>query len=356
MGKIKQIPVTNNKQIKISPENNDEICFENLFVSSDRLNSVKKLEFFIDKFLPKNAIVCFYANQGAGKSIFMIGLCQMILKNFDDIAIMYFDAENSLEILKSRGVNFLISDFKGRFNLLTSENEKGQTLCHPREFLQIFSTKSQNLSNTIIILDSFRDFYPRGFDMNQDKSIDLVFDYLKTLRNQGASIILLHHTTKNKQDENGIIIPKGSGAIADNCDYLIQAKRVELENKAIMLFEVSHYGKARGGFQERAYEIPQTSDEMLLKFQNDQMLLTECDFRDVCTLDDENNALLKEALFEILSLNANGLKQCELRKNLKNKTKLGDNAIYQFIAKYAQYFCNIKLSDKNAKIYKLKNL
>lgn len=192
--------------------------------------------------------------------------------------------------------------------------------------------------------------------MNQDKSIDLVFDYLKTLRNQGASIILLHHTTKNKQDENGIIIPKGSGAIADNCDYLIQAKRVELENKAIMLFEVSHYGKARGGFKERAYEIPQTSDEMLLKFQNDQMLLTECDFREVCTLDDENNALLKEALFEILSLNANGLKQCELRKNLKNKTKLGDNVIYQFIAKYAQYFCNINLSNKNAKIYKLKNL
>lgn len=45
-----------------------------------------------------------------------------------------------------------------------------------------------------------------------------------------------------EKDENGVIEPKGSGGIANNCDYYIQVTKVDLEDKVVLLFEVTDYG------------------------------------------------------------------------------------------------------------------
>lgn len=315
------------------------------FTKISDFKNIKKLEFFIEDFLPKHCIVGFYGKQGSGKSIFLNGLCQKLLGEYKELKIMFFDAENSMEILKSRGIESIFSNFNDRFFFLSKDNK-------PREFLKTIIKSKRDLSDFIIILDSFRDFYPYGYDMNTDKCIDLVFDDLKIIRDRSMGVFFIHHVTKVSKDESGVLIPKGSGAMADNSDYLIQTKRVQLKDKAILLFEITEYGKGRGGFKPKAFEIPQSDEIMQRELLNGEMILKECDFSEFCAFDDENTTFLKEALCEVLA--SSPVKQYELRRGLKRITKLGDNAIYSFISNYAKYFCDIDIGEKNAKIYTLK--
>ena len=240
--------------------------------------------------------------------------------------------------------------FEGRFLLLNGKDKDGNTICSSRNFLDTYTPDDKN---TLIILDSLRDFYPRGADINTDKSIDLLFDKLKMLRNNSAGVIFLHHVTKRVKDENGVIERKGSGGIADNSDYYIQVNKVDLEDKVVLLFEVTDYGKARGAFSPKAYEIPKTGEQMCHELEKGNMLLKECDYKEYSMLADENNELLKDELIDILSKTSN-LKQKELITKLQKGTKLGHNLVFNFLKKFASYYCDIKIADKNAKIYSLK--
>ena len=240
--------------------------------------------------------------------------------------------------------------FEGRFLPLNGKDKDGNTICSSRNFLDTYTPDDKN---TLIILDSLRDFYPRGADINTDKSIDLLFDKLKMLRNNSAGVIFLHHVTKRIKDENGTIEPKGSGGIADNSDYYIQVNKVDLEDKVVLLFEVTDYGKARGAFSPKAYEIPKTGEQMCYELEKGNMLLKECDYKEYSMLADENNELLKDELIDILSKTSN-LKQKELITKLQKGTKLGHNLVFNFLKKFASYYCDIKIAEKNAKIYTLK--
>ena len=221
--------------------------------------------------------------------------------------------------------------FEGRFLPLNGKDKDGNTICSSRNFLDTYTPDDKN---TLIILDSLRDFYPRGADINTDKSIDLLFDKLKMLRNNSAGVIFLHHVTKRVKDENGVIEPKGSGGIADNSDYYIQVNKVDVEDKVVLLFEVTDYGKARGAFSPKAYEIPKTGEQM-------------------CHELEKGNMLLKDELIDILSKTSE-LKQKDLIVRLQKGTKLGHNLVFNFLKKFASYYCDIKIADKNAKIYSLK--
>ena len=109
---------------------------------------------------------------------------------------------------------------------------------------------------------------------------------------------------------------------------------MDLEDKVVLLFEVTDYGKTRGAFSPKAYEIPKTGEQM-------------------CHELEKGNMLLKDELIDILSKTSE-LKQKELIIRLQKATKLGHNYVFNFLKKFAKYYCNIKIAEKNAKIYTLK--
>ena len=108
-----------------------------------------------------------------------------------------------------------------------------------------------------------------------------------------------------------------------------------MEDKVVLLFEVTDYGKARGAFSPKAYEIPKTGEQM-------------------CHELEKGNMLLKDELIEILS-KTDKLKQKDLIVRLQKGTKLGHNLVFNFLKKFASYYCDIKIAEKNAKIYTLKH-
>ncbi|MDD7741256.1 MAG: hypothetical protein PUJ19_00705, partial [Campylobacteraceae bacterium] len=67
-----------------------------------------------------------------------------------------------------------------------------------------------------------------------------------------------------------------------------------MEDKVVLLFEVTDYGKTRGAFSPKAYEIPKTGEQMCHELEKGNMLLKECDYKEYSMLADENNMLLKD--------------------------------------------------------------
>ena len=111
-----------------------------------------------------------------------------------------------------------------------------------------------------------------------------------------------------------------------------------MEDKVVLLFEVTDYGKTRGAFSPKAYEIPKTGEQM-------------------CHELEKGNMLLKDGLIDILSKTSE-LKQKDLITRLQKATKLGHNFVFNFLKKFDSYYyyikIAIKIAEKNAKIYTLK--
>lgn len=127
-----------------SSKSENGVEFSQLYITSERLSRVKEAEFFVDGFLAKDVITGIYGNHGIGKSIFMIALCQFLLLNTKDLKILYFDDKNHLSILKTRGVDNLLLEFKDRFFLINGDDKDGNTICHPRNFLDTYMPDSKN--------------------------------------------------------------------------------------------------------------------------------------------------------------------------------------------------------------------
>ena len=117
-----------------------------------------------------------------------------------------------------------------------------------------------------------------------------------------------------------------------------------MEDKVVLLFEVTDYGKARGAFSPKAYETPKTGEQMCHELEKGNMLLKECDYKEYSMLSDENNMLLKDGLIDILSKTSE-LKQKDLITRLQKATKLGYNFVFNFLKKITSYYCYIKIAE-----------
>lgn len=155
----------------------------------------QKIEFIIDGFLPKKLITMIYADGGMGKS--WIGLALAKYAATHGMQVIYLDIDNPMSVLKQRGIEHKLINVCP--NLIYSHRSKMSL--EPIPMLEAFEQMAvgDKYSNTLFVLDSLRDFA----DVNNDLAAMRLGDKLKNIREAGATIILLHHSTKNGNNYQG---------------------------------------------------------------------------------------------------------------------------------------------------------
>lgn len=179
----------------------------------------QKTDFLIDGFLPKHLITMIYADGGMGKSWAAMGLAKYAAKAGMDV--LYLDYDNPMNVLKERGIESkLIADCP---NLYYSHRSKTtlQALAMLDELEAI--ALAGRFKNTLIVLDSLRDFS----DVNNDAKAMQVGEKLKNIREAGATILVLHHSTKNGSNY------QGSNNIRNSIDNMYQLNKIESEEGCI---------------------------------------------------------------------------------------------------------------------------
>ena len=201
--------------------NNDDILSKYILnIKGLKLLDTKnaKFEWLIPNFISKQSLNMIYAGAGSGKTMFVLHLCNYLIKNSAKIdEIFYFDGDNGVDMLQNRQADKIVDESDGKLKYILSNSLNRFSL-----FKNINKkSKFDDLKNKLIIIDSIRNFIKGS--LSKDENITKFMADLQSLRDKGATIIFLHHQPKQGMDKNDENY-KGATAFMDSVDeaYYLQ--------------------------------------------------------------------------------------------------------------------------------------
>jgi KaiC/GvpD/RAD55 family RecA-like ATPase len=205
----------------------------------------RKTQYYIDSFLAKEAITMVFAPPGEGKTYFSMGLANYLVDTHKDKTVVYFDMDNPLKTLNDRGIDELVES-KDRFIYQHRSKIKQE----PFNILKKLADDASEIGarcyeKYIFFIDSVRDFVDG--DMYNDTKVRKMMGYFKDMRDAGATIVLLHHTTKDGRTY------QGSQDFKSSLDNSFRLKQV-FNNHVYMHFELD-IEKERDAVKECAVSV-----------------------------------------------------------------------------------------------------
>lgn len=251
--------------------------------------------FLIHNFLAEQSLSMFFAKGSSGKSYLAVSLALKLLKEQKLRSVLYIDMDNSLIALKRRGLDKIIAE-NPAFHYIHASKMKGSPLALIDALIGRGKREPHLLLNTLIVLDSIRDFIV-GRDMNSDRDIGPVMEKLKQLREVGATVIFLHHTSKEGDGK----VFKGSTAFRDSVDMSYALSSERNGNQLIFTLEID---KDRLGVDGRiAFQLD--TETMMLESENFTM----------ASISDHKRQFI-EKVQPILHQNSEGITQTVLLKEI----------------------------------------
>jgi archaellum biogenesis ATPase FlaH len=177
-----------------------------------------KVEWVVEKLIPKQAVTVLHGKGGIGKTWLMLqtGSCVAEGISFCGLSTQkmpchYIDFENSLATLHDRAIVL----GKSGLQVWHISNPIPPPRLDSNEWVRY-----KELSSGFLIFDTLR--ASQLLDENSSKDMATIMMRLKELRDMGFTIVLIHHTPKS--DERTY---KGSTAIQDQCDHVLSLDRVK---------------------------------------------------------------------------------------------------------------------------------
>lgn len=216
---------------------------ENDFVTLEYLDNLANTAMLIPEVLQQSAITILVGKPGVGKSAITLSF---VNKLFDEKAIdrmLYFDADNGPKYTKERLENLI----KRHGQSAIRYYHQGVTTKDKMvDKIKMLATMKDG-ERTVIVIDSLKNFI-KGSNTD-DKMANELFDSLQLIRDRfGATIIILHHTKKGK-NEDGTFEYVGSQVIEASTDNLSYIERKE------KLILVTPSSKTRAMLENKAYNI-----------------------------------------------------------------------------------------------------
>ncbi|MCZ6116385.1 AAA family ATPase [Campylobacter ureolyticus] len=169
-----------------------------------------------------NKITMIYAPAGVGKSFIAWGISRYAYRTQKVNEVRYLDADNGLDTIFSRKIQNLIKYANYRY-INFNNPSIAQYYISPHHLLNLL--KECDLSNKLIVIDSIKDFILG--DVTRDQDMNLFSKLIIKLRTQGATVLMLHHTTKSGSSY------KGATNLLDSVDtaYSVQPLNADTSRK-----------------------------------------------------------------------------------------------------------------------------
>ena len=177
-----------------------------------------KVDWLIDKLIPKQSITLFHGRGGIGKTWLGIQLANAVANGSPFMSletqqahVIYVDLENSKPVLidRMRAVGALEVGF---WHL---SNPTKPPRLDEKEWVRYLT-----LPKGLLIFDTLR--AAQSGDENSSKDMAVVMNRLKELREAGFTVVLLHHTPKGNERTY-----KGSTAILDLADQVLSLHKAK---------------------------------------------------------------------------------------------------------------------------------
>lgn len=174
-----------------------------------------KIEWVVDRLIPKGAIIVFFGKGGIGKTWVSMDLARCIGDGLPYLGlqtiqspVVFIDFENPLAVLNERTRKL------GECQNVYFWRANNPKLTAPRLDSKEWDLYKKLPTGAVLIFDTLR--ASQGRDENASNEMGLIMGRLKELRDMGFTVILLHHTAKNNDR-----VAKGSTAIVDLADHIL---------------------------------------------------------------------------------------------------------------------------------------
>jgi len=158
-----------------------------------------RTEYLIPDFLVAEAITMIYGAASQGKTWFMYALAKELARRDSVEKIIYIDLDNPKRQLVDRRVRELLLPCQ-KISYLT----KSSLRLSPTELLEAMDKEAygRNYEGVVMVFDSTRDFVP---DTKNDAQAKRFMERMKSLREAGATVLLIHHATKSGRVIDGSV-------------------------------------------------------------------------------------------------------------------------------------------------------
>ncbi len=181
------------------------------------------IEWCIEGLLPKQSITLLHGRGGIGKTWLSLVLADAICRGNEfmglstqKMPVIFVDFENSLPVLVDRVRKIGIEDVF----FWHSTNEIIRPIMLDDKGWKLYKKLP---AGSLLIFDTLR--ASQRQDENDSQNMAFVMSRLKELRNEGFTILLLHHTVKSNDRKY-----KGSTAIFDLADHILSLHKVKKTN------------------------------------------------------------------------------------------------------------------------------
>lgn len=304
---------------------NQASLFEDVEVSLNFLKGVKNIEMIFKDVLPSNQISLFYAPSNQGKTTAVLAMLNTILTTNKDIKINYFDFDNGVNTMKDK-----ITKIKEKNENFSYVPYQEITFIEVLKRLDKLAQDKANLENLLFVFDSLQHFVPNDLSSaKSEKDLKELFTLFKNLRNQGATIIIISHTTKEKDQEGRETTFRGLNIIKDNLDNMFLLNRVYDENNYILKNEKTRHIQIKDfiklHFDLESLTITKTEPLSREDYEFAKVLEEDKEFIEMTirTLDlvnaykDYNSICQKDLINAIYQIDDNELSQYLIKKKLR---------------------------------------
>ena len=260
----------------------------------------------------------FFGESGEGKTLLIVSFANYGLINKTIKSVILLDFDNSLVSLKKRKYDQLADRWiEDKFNYLLGSEILNEM--EPIDALRELVLDGENNKDKMIVIDSGSHFVYDG-TKNERQKLKEFIDVVKVLKNQGASLIIIHHSHRVRDGQ--VADYHGSFEWKRDLDYQIQITKNEDANTWLF-----HVKKDRDNLIE----------SKAFKYDEDNVLPIEVSF-------EESNITRKESIFikeiqEILKDFEEKVNQTELLKESKafrQSIGLGDKRSIKWLQSFAK--------------------
>lgn len=210
----------------------------------------------IDDYLEYNTVGILYGDSGSGKSMLTLSICVYLLEFGEIEQVHYYDFDNGRADHKNRGIDKLITKYAGRFNYITLDTLDDHDLTPPMVINGLIDSQQKGdkpYEKQFFIFDTMGELAEGS--LSKDEVMRPLLDKFKKLRSMGATIQLIHHTTKSKEDVSFF----GSNYIKIKIDALWYLLAKDTMTKDEMEFALKCDKNRSGNLKDTAFTINPTT-------------------------------------------------------------------------------------------------
>ncbi len=214
--------------------------FGEVVMNDEDYKRIEDQEYYIPQFMPKPGLFMFVGDSNVGKSWMSFMISRRILDNHSSSNILFIDIDAGAVYTKKR-VHIMWEAYgKKRFQYVSQVKADAADI-----IAKLKKAAETNLKGRVIILDSLTSF--ADGNVNESRVIMPFMLLCESLRNAGATVILVHHI-KRELDANGGGQYAGSYVIRSKMDalYIVTKKDNLIE---------CELNKSRGDYVSRSFKI-----------------------------------------------------------------------------------------------------